>query len=84
MKSFPLSELVRNVTTVQHEATRAPVTITDRKKPRFVLMAIEDYESLVARAVDTRRSFMLSEMSEADAAAFLPALDRLIDGGDDG
>jgi prevent-host-death family protein len=82
MKSFPLSELTRNSAAVRHEATRAPVTITDRNAPRFVLMAIEDYQKLTTRSEDPRRAFKLGHMPAEDRELLLSGLDRLIGDGD--
>ena len=52
MKRLNFSALIRNTAAVKHEAARAPVAITERNTPRFVLMAIEDFEILTARARD--------------------------------
>jgi prevent-host-death family protein len=68
MKSYPVTELARNSTEIRHDATRAPVTITERNKPRFVLMAIEDYEALTKRAEDPRRAFLLKDITAEDRA----------------
>ncbi|MHB0667099.1 type II toxin-antitoxin system prevent-host-death family antitoxin [Roseomonas mucosa] len=76
MRSFSTSELVRDIREVTHAATRAPVTITQHSKPRFVLMAIEDYERL-SRPADPRRVFGAGEAPEEIAALFLPELERL-------
>ncbi len=78
MRTFALSELARNSGAVRHEAARAPVTITDRNQPRFVLMAIEDYEKLSRLAQDPRRVLDLANLSEPDTKWVGDALDRLI------
>ena len=78
MRSFPLSELARNTAAVRHEATRAPVTITERNTPRFVLMAIEDFEKLAGRVEDPRRSYKLRDMPRDDADLLIAGLDQHI------
>ena len=78
MRSFPLSELARNTSAVRHEAARAPVTITERNTPRFVLMAIEDFEKLTARVEDPRRAYKLRDMPKDDAELLIAGLDRHI------
>jgi prevent-host-death family protein len=78
MRTFALSELARNSGAVRHEAARAPVAITDRNRPRFVLMAIEDYEKLSRRAQDPRRVLDLVNLPAAEAEIVGEALDRLI------
>lgn len=84
MKTYALSELARNTAAVRHDAARAPVTITDRKKPRFVLMAIEDFEKLTARGQDTRKVLNVQEMPAGDAELLLAGLDALIGDGEGG
>jgi prevent-host-death family protein len=84
MKSYPLSELARNASAVRHEAARAPVAITERNKPRFVLMAIEDYQALAQRAQDPRHAFLLKDITAEDAALLERGLDAIIaDAADD-
>ena len=78
VKHFNLSELIRNTAAVKHEAARAPVAITERNTPRFVLMAIEDFEALTARAQDPRRAYKLRDMPAQDAELLLPALEGQI------
>ncbi len=63
MRSFSTVELTQQIGTVTHVASREPVTITQHRKPRFVLMSIEDYERLRARS-DTRRTGTLETMPD--------------------
>jgi prevent-host-death family protein len=74
MKSFPLSDLSRNTAAVRHEAARGPVAITERNTPRFVLMAIEDFERLAGRREDSRRAYRLADMPADDAAMLIAGL----------
>jgi len=80
MREFSTVELLRDLKTVTHAAARAPVAITQHRKARFVLMAVEDYERLKADSADPRRAYRTDE-TPADLAALLVAgLDRIIDG----
>lgn len=78
MQTFNLTDLARQWSTLKHAATRAPVALTERSKPRFILMAVEDYERLRARAKDPRRSFKLDEIPADLEQPLLEGLDRLI------
>ena len=75
MKSYTLSDLTRNISAVRHDAARAPVVITERGKPRFVLMAVEDFQALVQRA---ERPYRLGDMSAEEAELFVRGLDAAI------
>jgi prevent-host-death family protein len=61
MKTFSTADLNKHVGDVTSAAQRGPVFITHHKKPRFVLMAIEDYERLRGD-VDRRVAFSLDAM----------------------
>lgn len=50
MRQFSTVELTQQIGTVTHAASREPVAITHHRKPRFVLMSMEDYERLKAGA----------------------------------
>lgn len=63
MRKFSTVELTQQIGTVTHAASREPVTITQHRKPRFVLMSIEDYERLRARG-DTRTAGTLETMPD--------------------
>jgi antitoxin Phd len=43
---FSIVDLIRRTGDVKNAAIRAPVAITERGKPRFVLMTVEDYSRL--------------------------------------
>jgi PHD/YefM family antitoxin component YafN of YafNO toxin-antitoxin module len=80
MKNFSTVDLLRDLKSVTHAATREPVAITQHRKVRFVLMAIEDFEHLSARPSDTRRVFRTDQTPPEIAEIFEAALDRMIDG----
>lgn len=63
MRKFSTVELTQQIGMVTHAASREPVTITQHRKPRFVLMSIEDYERLRARS-DTRTAGILETMPD--------------------
>jgi prevent-host-death family protein len=50
MASYSTSDLSRKSGDIIAAALRRPVTITQRHKPRLVLLSIEDYHRLTARA----------------------------------
>ena len=69
MANYSTSDLSRKSGDIIAEALRKPVTITQRNKPRLVLLSVEDYRRLVARA-DTREVGTLDSMSDEDFSAF--------------
>ena len=63
MTEYSTSDLSRKSGDIIAEALRRPVTITQRNKPRLVLLSIEDYRRLTARA-DTRKAGRLTSMPD--------------------
>lgn len=63
MREFSTVELTQQIGTVTHVASKEPVTITQHRKARFVLMSIEDFERLRARG-DTRTAGTLETMPD--------------------
>ena len=61
MNYYSTSDLSRKSGDIIADAMRNPVTITQRNKPRLVLLSIEDYRRLVERA-DTRMRGTLKSM----------------------
>ena len=80
MRSFSTVELLRDLKTVTHAASRAPVTITQHRKPRFVMMAVEDYERLSNS--DPHRVHRIEETPPELAKLTPEGLDRIINGRD--
>lgn len=70
--SYTTSDLSRKSGDIIAEALRRPVTITQRNKPRLVLLNIEDYERLVrqsdARWVGTIETMPGGLSAESDNA----------------
>jgi len=74
MASYSTSDLSRRSGDIIADALREPVMITQRKKPRLVLLSIEDYRRLVARG-QTRRVATSDAMSDDLLAEFEKAVD---------
>ena len=78
MREFSTVELLRDLKTVTHAAARAPVAITQHRKPRFVLVAVEDYQRLAAAQADPCRAYRADEMPPELAAVLQAGLDARI------
>jgi prevent-host-death family protein len=76
MQKFTTVELLRDLKTVTHAATREPVAITQHRKPRFVLMAIEDFERLSVQP-DVRRAYQTTDTPPDLAGLIIEGLDRI-------
>ena len=72
--SYTTSDLSRKSGDIIAEALRHPVTITQRNKPRLVLLNIEDYERLM-RQSDMRAAGTLETMSDELLDEFEGAVD---------
>jgi len=83
MTRYSTSDLSRKSGDIIAEALRKPVTITQRNKPRLVLLSIEDYRRLMARG-DSRKPGTLVGMSDGDFADFRRAVDAYAADGDEG
>jgi prevent-host-death family protein len=64
MLTFSASDLSRKAGDIIAAALRRPVTITQRNKPRLVILSIEDYERLRQKA-DPRKAGTLETMPDA-------------------
>ena len=76
MRSYSTSDLSRRAGDIIASALRAPVKLTQHSKPRLVLLSIEDYESLLARA-DVRKVHTLDSMPDELARQAEAALREL-------
>ncbi|WP_428411823.1 type II toxin-antitoxin system prevent-host-death family antitoxin [Pararhizobium sp.] len=76
--SYTTSDLSRRSDDIIVEALRHPVNITQRNKPRLVLLNIEDYERLM-RQSRMRSAFTLETMSDALLCEFEGAADAYAD-----
>lgn len=83
MRQFTTVELLRDLKTVTHAAAKEPVAITQHRKPRFVMMAIEDYEKLQGGSPDPRRAYRTNDTPSELKDLLLKGLDRIAEGRDD-
>ena len=74
MTRYSTSDLSRKSGDIIAEALRKPVTITQRNKPRLVLLSIEDYRRLTSRA-NPRKAGTLDGMSDNEFAEFQRAVE---------
>lgn len=72
--SYSTSDLSRKSGDIIAEALRRPVTITQRNKPRLVLLNIDDYERLM-RHSDVRSAGTIETMPDNLLADFETAVD---------
>lgn len=76
--SYSTSDLSRKSGDIIAEALRHPVTITQRKKPRLVLLNIADYQRLLHQA-DPRTAGTIKTMSDDLFAEFEQAVEAYAD-----
>jgi prevent-host-death family protein len=79
-KLFSTADLARKTSDVLHAASQRPVVITQRNKPRFVMMSLETFDRL-----NPQKAYGTQEVPDEVAAWLLPALDKIAEGdfGDD-
>lgn len=75
MRSFSTVELTQQIGAVTHAASREPVTITHHRKPRFVLMSVEDFEKM-REGGRPRRAYGIGETPPELADMLAPELER--------
>ena len=78
MKTFASAELTRSPRDVTLAAEHGPVTITQHRKPRYVLMTVAHYEQLSARAEDPRKVYRTSDIPADIRQELIDALDGQI------
>ena len=74
MRSFSMVEFVRNIRDVTLAASKGPVTLTQHRKARYVLMSTSDFERLSAHAAATQKSYLTEDMPAESVALFLEGL----------
>lgn len=82
MNSYSTSDLSRRAGDIIADALRKPVTITQRNKPRLVLLSIEDYRRLTERK-DPRQVGTLGTMSDETFEKLRTAVDLYESGNDE-
>lgn len=73
MTRYSTSDLSRRSGDIIADALRKPVTITQRNKPRLVLLSIEDYRRLIERA-QMRKASTMEAMPDALFEEFKSAI----------
>jgi len=81
-RSYSTSDLSRRSGDIIAEALRHPVTITQRNKPRLVVLNIDEYEDMRKRA-DPRRVLKIGDLTEAELDEMQRALDKYMADGTD-
>jgi len=76
--SYTTSDLSRKSGDIIAEALRHPVTITQRSKPRLVILNIDDYERLMKDA-DARATGSIDTLSDALFADIERAVEQYAD-----
>lgn len=74
-RSYSTSDLSRKSGDIIAEALRHPVTLTQRNKPRLVVLNIEEYEEMRKRA-DPRRVIKIGDLTEIELEEMQQALDK--------
>ena len=77
-RSYTTSDLSRKSGDIIADALRYPVTITQRSKPRLVILNIDDYERLM-KGADARAVGTIDTMSEALFADMELAVEQYAD-----
>lgn len=75
MPTLTSSEFKQDLTQAKRLATTAPVFITERAKPSYVLLNIADYEKLTAKPVPPPRERSPDEPSILDLLACPESVD---------
>jgi PHD/YefM family antitoxin component YafN of YafNO toxin-antitoxin module len=78
MKTFTSATLTRSPREVTLAAEREPVTITQHRKARYVLMTVDHYQELANRAHDPRQVYRTAELPEDLRENLIAALDNQI------
>ena len=78
MKRFSTVDLDKNLGDVKASAAREPVIITEHRRDRFVMMAIEDFERL-RRQSDPQRVYGPGETPVELATPFTAEIDRVLE-----
>ena len=79
MRTYSTADLNKQVGEVTNAASKGPVTITWRRKPRFVIMSYEHYQR-ISKQADPRWVYGAGEPTDDVAAQFAGVLDRLAKG----
>ena len=81
MAAYSTSDLSRKSGDIIAAALRGPVTITQRRKPRLVLLSVEEFDRLRGRRRDRRKVHTIGTMPEKLFTAAKAALSAYEDEG---
>ena len=82
MRKFSTVDLLRDTKTVTMAADRQPVTITQHRKDRYVLMTYDDFKAMQDMS-DPRRVYGPGETPPELAALIGAELDKMIEDGNE-
>ena len=74
LPEFKAADLTRHTSELFDAAIRSPVAITKHRKPKFVLMSMDQYQQLAKGA--TQQVHMLDEMPEDLKVLMIEGLER--------
>jgi prevent-host-death family protein len=81
LPEFKAADLARRTSDLFDAAIRSPIAITKHRKPKFVLMGMDQYQQL-ARGV-TQQAYMIDGMPEDLKALMIEGLERDLTRADD-
>ncbi len=74
LPEFKAADLTRHTSELFDAAIRSPIAITKHRKPKFVLMSMDQYQQLTR--VATQQVHMLDEMPKDLKALMIEGLER--------
>jgi prevent-host-death family protein len=74
LPEFKAADLTRHTSELFDAAIRSPVAITKHRKPKFVLMSMDDYQKLSRGA--SQQVHLIDEMPEDLKALMIEGLER--------
>lgn len=74
LPKFKAAELARHTTELFDAAIKSPIAITKHRKPKFVLMSMEQYMQLTQGS--SQQVYMVDDMPEDLRALMLEGLER--------
>ncbi|MCV6547617.1 MAG: type II toxin-antitoxin system prevent-host-death family antitoxin [Cohaesibacter sp.] len=77
-REFRASDLTRKTCEILHEATIAPIILTNHGKPRHVVMSVEEYERLKS-ARTLHKAFKTDELPQDLRDELLSGIDAQLD-----
>ena len=81
LPEFKAADLTRHTSDLFYAAIRSPIAITKHRKPKFVLMSMDQYQHLTRGA--TQQAHMVDEMPEDLKALMIEGLERDLTQADD-